>query len=125
VGVGELEQRGADRCGTGARQMLGTQTEHRSKGKDVWLHAPKGRSPTRYGTPSLPDHMAQRCAVATLESRGLSPMEWRTLRTFWWNGTEFDHQAWEFGNCFKVWKDAAQAREAVKELLLRFQREEG
>ena len=38
-----------------------------------------------------------------------------TIKTFWWNGTDFDQKAWQFGNCFRVWKDAVQAREAVKD----------
>ena len=47
-----------------------------------------------------------------------------TIRTFWWNGTDFDQEAWKFGNSFRMWKDAEHAREAVKEMLLHFHREQ-
>src|SRR5919109_1520908 len=43
-----------------------------------------------------------------------------TIQSFYWRGTEFDHQAWSFGNCFRRRRDVAQARDQVKEVLLTF-----
>ena len=40
-----------------------------------------------------------------------------TVQRFQWQGTEFDHDTWKFGNCFKTSQDAERAREAVKVLL--------
>ena len=40
-----------------------------------------------------------------------------TAQRFQWQGTEFDHDTWKFGNCFKTSRDAERAREAVKVLL--------
>ena len=40
-----------------------------------------------------------------------------TVQRFQWHGTEFDLDAWEFGNCFETRQDAERAIEAVKELL--------
>lgn len=34
-----------------------------------------------------------------------------------WQGTEFDHQTWNFGNCFRRRRDAEHARDAVQHLL--------
>ena len=41
-----------------------------------------------------------------------------TIKRFQWQGTDFDHEAWQFGNCFRVWKEAEQARDKIKEVLL-------
>jgi hypothetical protein len=41
----------------------------------------------------------------------------RTVQRFQWHGTEFDLDAWKFGNCFKTSQDAERAREVVKVLL--------
>ena len=32
-----------------------------------------------------------------------------------WNDTIFDHAVWNFGNCFRVWQEAEQARDGMKE----------
>ena len=44
-----------------------------------------------------------------------------------WNDTIFDCAVWNFGNCFKVWQEAEQARDGMKEYFTNFQRsiEEG
>jgi len=39
------------------------------------------------------------------------------VQRFQWHGTEFDLDAWKFGNCFKTRRDAERAIEAVKALL--------
>jgi len=39
------------------------------------------------------------------------------VQRFQWHGTEFDLDAWEFGNCFKTRQDAERAIEVVKSLL--------
>jgi len=43
-----------------------------------------------------------------------------TVRSFQWSGTDFDQEAWKFGNCFRRRRDAAQARDQIKEVLLNF-----
>jgi hypothetical protein len=40
-----------------------------------------------------------------------------TVQRFQWHGTEFDLDAWSFGNCFKTRQDADLAREVAKALL--------
>ena len=35
-----------------------------------------------------------------------------------WNGTDFDQEAWHFGNCFTTHAQAVQARDKLKEVLL-------
>ena len=40
------------------------------------------------------------------------------IQRFPWNGTDFDHEAWNFGNCFKTHAQAIQAREKMREVLL-------
>jgi hypothetical protein len=42
------------------------------------------------------------------------------IRPFRWHSTPFDFDAWSFGNCFRWRKDAEQARNALKEVLLHF-----
>jgi len=37
-----------------------------------------------------------------------------------WNDTDFDHRAWQFGNCFRRRTIAEQARKSVQEVLLYF-----
>ena len=44
------------------------------------------------------------------------------IELFPWNDTDFDHQAWHFGNCFKTHADAVQAREKIIEILRTFHR---
>jgi hypothetical protein len=48
-----------------------------------------------------------------------------SIQNFPWNGTDFDLRAWQFGNCFRRRTTAEQARNAVQELLLYFQQEQG
>jgi hypothetical protein len=38
-----------------------------------------------------------------------------------WNDTDFDHRAWQFGNCFRRRTAAEQARKSVHEVLRSFQ----
>jgi len=40
-----------------------------------------------------------------------------TVQRLQWHGTEFNLDAWKFGNCFKTRQDAERAIEAVKALL--------
>jgi hypothetical protein len=42
-----------------------------------------------------------------------------------WSDTEFDHQAWQFGNCFRKRTVAEQARQAIQEVLQQFQQHQG
>jgi hypothetical protein len=37
-----------------------------------------------------------------------------------WNNTPFDYEAWDFGNCFRLRREAEQAREKVKDTLINF-----
>jgi len=39
------------------------------------------------------------------------------IEIFPWNDTNFDQEAWHFGNCFKTHAQAAQAREKIIEVL--------
>ena len=39
-----------------------------------------------------------------------------------WNDTIFDHAVWNFGNCFRVWQEAEQARDGMKEYFATFHR---
>jgi hypothetical protein len=39
------------------------------------------------------------------------------IALFPWNDTEFDHEAWHFGNCFHTQAQAEQAREKIIEVL--------
>src|SRR2546427_9814103 len=39
-----------------------------------------------------------------------------------WNDTIFDHAVWNFGNCFRVWQEAEQARDGMKEDFATFHR---
>ncbi len=43
-----------------------------------------------------------------------------TVKRFQWHGTDFDQAAWKFGNCFRAWREAEQARDALQEVLLTF-----
>jgi len=47
-----------------------------------------------------------------------------TVQSFRWHNTEFDYQAWSYGNCFRRRRDAEQVREQIKEVLLTFHREQ-
>ena len=40
-----------------------------------------------------------------------------------WHSTPFDHEAWTFGNCFRVRTDAECARDAIKAFLWNFHSE--
>ena len=42
------------------------------------------------------------------------------IKSFLWNDTPFDTKAWEWGNCFRLRKDAERAKEAIEQLLLGF-----
>jgi hypothetical protein len=42
------------------------------------------------------------------------------IEIFPWSDTDFDHEAWNFGNCFKTHAQAVQARENIKGVLLTF-----
>jgi hypothetical protein len=39
------------------------------------------------------------------------------IKDFPWNDTVFDYEAWEFGNCFRLRREAEQARDSIKHLL--------
>jgi len=43
-----------------------------------------------------------------------------TIQRFQWHGTDFDQEAWDFGNCFRSRREAEQAHTAIKEVLLHF-----
>src|SRR3989440_10157082 len=43
-----------------------------------------------------------------------------TIQSFRWQSTELDPQAWSFGNCFRLRREAAQARDQLKAVLLTF-----
>ena len=40
------------------------------------------------------------------------------MHRFTWHGTAFDERAWTFGNCFRAWTEAAQARAVLHEVFL-------
>src|SRR5262249_53947301 len=42
------------------------------------------------------------------------------VKRFQWHGTDFDQEAWQFGNCFRAWREAEQARDKIKEVLRTF-----
>jgi hypothetical protein len=48
-----------------------------------------------------------------------------SIKNIQWYDTPFDHEAWQFGNCFKARSDAEQARWAIKQLLLYWHTEHG
>ena len=39
------------------------------------------------------------------------------IKNFPWNDTVFDHEVWDFGNCFRMRQEAEQARDSMKKLL--------
>ena len=39
------------------------------------------------------------------------------IKNFPWNDTLFDHEVWDFGNCFRMRQEAEQARDSMKKLL--------
>jgi hypothetical protein len=43
-----------------------------------------------------------------------------TIQSFQWHGTDFDQNAWSFGNCFRSRREATQARDVIKEVLSNF-----
>jgi hypothetical protein len=45
------------------------------------------------------------------------------IQGFQWHGTDFDREAWSFGNCFRLRRQATQARDGMKEYLATFHRE--
>lgn len=47
------------------------------------------------------------------------------IQGFRWSDTEFDHDAWRFGNCFRDRKDAERARKFIKQLLQNLHAEYG
>ena len=40
-----------------------------------------------------------------------------------WNDTIFDHAVWDFGNCFRVWQEAQQARDGMQGYFANFHRD--
>src|SRR5439155_334368 len=46
-----------------------------------------------------------------------------TVQRLQWHGTDFDQEAWSFGNCFRSRRKAERAREGIKEYLANFHRE--
>ncbi len=40
-----------------------------------------------------------------------------TIQRLQWHGTDFDQEVWRFGNCFRLRREATQAREQIKEVL--------
>jgi len=42
------------------------------------------------------------------------------IQRFQWNDTPFDYEAWDFGNCFRLRREAEHARDNVKKTLLNF-----
>ena len=46
------------------------------------------------------------------------------LELFPWNDTDFDHETWHFGNCFKTHAQAVQTRDKIKEVLRTFHEEQ-
>ena len=40
------------------------------------------------------------------------------IARFPWSDTDFDHETWDFGNCFKTHEEAVQARDKIQEVLL-------
>ena len=44
------------------------------------------------------------------------------IRSLQWNDTLFDHEVWRFGNCFRGWQEAKQARDDMQEYFARFHR---
>jgi hypothetical protein len=39
------------------------------------------------------------------------------IKDFPWNDTVFDYEVWDFGNCFRVRREAQQARDSIRQLL--------
>ena len=39
------------------------------------------------------------------------------IKSFQWNDTVFDHEVWDFGNCFRMRQEAEQAQNLIKKLL--------
>ena len=39
------------------------------------------------------------------------------IKSFQWNDTVFDHEVWDFGNCFRIRQEAEQAQNLIKKLL--------
>lgn len=48
---------------------------------------------------------------------------WGVICSGTWMGEDFSRQRWKVGNCFKSCKQAAQAREKIREVLLNFHKE--
>ena len=46
-----------------------------------------------------------------------------TIQRFQWHSTDFDQEAWSVGNCFRLRRQAIQARYGIKEYLATFHRE--
>jgi hypothetical protein len=46
-----------------------------------------------------------------------------TIQGLQWHGTDFDLKAWSFGNCFRLRRQAIEARDGMKEYLATFHRE--
>lgn len=42
------------------------------------------------------------------------------IQSLCWHGTDFDQEAWTFGNCFRLRREAIQAREQLKDVFLSF-----
>jgi hypothetical protein len=40
-----------------------------------------------------------------------------SIQRFRWADTPFDHGAWQFGNCFRTHREAARAREVLRQVL--------
>ena len=47
-----------------------------------------------------------------------------TVQRFQWHGTEFDHEAWQFGNCFRTHREAERAREVLRQVLWTLHRDQ-
>jgi hypothetical protein len=47
------------------------------------------------------------------------------VQRFEWHSTPFDHEVWNFGNCFRLKRDAERARNTLREILLHFHMEYG
>ena len=41
-----------------------------------------------------------------------------TIQHFHWHSTAFDHDAWQFGNCFSTWEEAKHTQQALHAVLL-------
>src|SRR5438132_880574 len=46
-----------------------------------------------------------------------------TVQRLQWHGTDFDQEAWSFGNCFRSRREAERAQEGIREYLANFHRE--